>query len=143
MEQPSPASTESPKTPTKPPRVSADLSGIDRPGPQSIEDLLPGPTFSPYTVAPRIKNPESLAEAKKREYPPALRDAGITGTAQVWILIDQEGVVRKTLINESSGQEALDEAALRVASVFQFTPPLNRDEPVPVWITMPITFTTR
>ena len=32
---------------------------------------------------------------------------------------------------------------LRVAEVVEFTPALDGDKPVPVWISMPITFQTR
>jgi len=34
-------------------------------------------------------------------------------------------------------------AALNVANVIEFTSALNRDKKVPVWISLPITFTTR
>jgi len=47
------------------------------------------------------------------------------------------------MINDSSGHLALDDAALRVADAIEFTPALNRDKLVPVWISLPITFTTR
>ena len=42
-----------------------------------------------------------------------LRDAGIGGTARVWFLIDETGSVADTRIQESSGHQAIDEAALR------------------------------
>jgi TonB family protein len=51
--------------------------------------------------------------------------------------------VGRTLVNVSSGHQALDEAALRVVSIIQFTPALNRDVPVPVWISLPVAFTVR
>ena len=78
----------------------------------------------------------------EREYPPRLRDAGIGGIVRVHFLISEEGMVRDTKIDESSGQTALDEAALRAADMFQFTPAVYRDQKVPVWISLPITFST-
>ena len=57
--------------------------------------------------------------------------------------IDVEGTVQKVLIDQSSGHEALDDAARRVAGVYRFTPALNRDERVPVWVSFPITFQVR
>jgi TonB family protein len=110
---------------------------------QAPVDPAAGPTFTPFTVRPDIKNRSELVQALEREYPRLLRDAGIGGTAQVWFYIDETGRVANLLINQSSGHEALDEAALRVAEVIQFTPALNRDQPVPVWISLPVTFTTR
>ncbi len=106
-------------------------------------DLAAAPTFTPYTVKPDIKNRASVARAMEREYPPLLRDAGIGGTVNVWFFIDEEGSVVRALVNQSSGHKALDDAALKVAEIIEFTPALNRDKRVPVWISLPITFTTR
>jgi protein TonB len=106
-------------------------------------DISAAPTFTPYTVRPDIRNRAEVARALEREYPPLLRDAGIGGSVQVWFFIDEEGVVQNSLVNESSGHTALDDAALRVAEIIQFSPALNRDKRVPVWISLPITFTTR
>ena len=105
--------------------------------------LSEGPTFTPYTVRPDIKNRGEVARAMEENYPPLLRDAGIGGTITVWFFLDKTGAVQTVQVNESSGHEALDDAALRVAEAVEFTPALNRDEPVPVWISLPITFTTR
>ena len=106
-------------------------------------DISAAPTFTPYTVRPDIKNRQEVSRALEREYPPLLRDAGIGGTVQVWFFIDEQGRVQQTQVNESSGHKALDDAAITVASIIQFTPALNRDKTVPVWISLPITFTTR
>jgi len=106
-------------------------------------DISAAPTFTPYTVRPDIKNRRELTQAMIREYPPLLRDAGIGGQVQVWFFIDEEGVVQDTRIAESSGHKALDDAALKVADIIEFTPALNRDKRVPVWISLPITFETR
>jgi len=67
----------------------------------------------------------------------------IGGTVNVHFFIDEEGRVQRTLVAQTSGHASLDEAALRVANVFQFTPALNLDKIVPVWIAIPITFQTR
>jgi bla regulator protein BlaR1 len=98
------------------------------------------PTFTPFTVAPSIANRTEVVEAMAREYPPLLRDAGIGGRVIVWFFINEFGNVETVRIHESSGHRALDEAALEVADVFEFSPALNRDEPVPVWVQFPITF---
>jgi protein TonB len=106
-------------------------------------DLSETPTFTPYTVKPSIKNRNELTRALEREYPPLLRDAGIGGTVNVWFYIDEEGNVVRTLINQTSGHKALDDAALRVANVIEFTPALNRDKQVSVWISLGIKFEIR
>jgi protein TonB len=114
------------------------------PPPEDVEtDISSAPVFTPYTVAPDYTNGDEVRRALEREYPPLLRDAGIGGTVQVWFFIDEKGIVQNRVVNESSGHTALDDAALRVAPVFKFTPALNRDKAVPVWVSLPITFTTR
>ncbi len=114
------------------------------PPPSEVQtDISAAPTFTPFTVSPDIKNRAEVARAMEREYPPLLRDAGIGGTVNVWFLIDEEGAVVRAIVNDSSGHKALDDAALKVAEIIEFTPALNRDKRVPVWISLPITFTTR
>jgi protein TonB len=120
----------------------------DLPPPPTLEevsqaDLSAAPTFTPYTVRPDIRNREEVRRALEREYPSILRDAGLGGTVQVWFFIDEEGKVVRTQIQESSGQTLLDQAALKVADIIQFSPALNRDKRVPVWISLPITFVAR
>ena len=113
------------------------------PPPDQVEtDISSAPAFTPYTVAPAITNRSEVARALEREYPPLLRDAGIGGTTVVWFFIDENGVVQNQVVNTSSGHQALDDAALRVAPVFEFTAALNRDKAVPVWVSLPITFVT-
>jgi protein TonB len=106
-------------------------------------DIGANPTFTPFTVAPDITNRNEVIRALEREYPPLLRDAGIGGTANIWFFIDENGRVQDTRIQESSGHSQLDDAALRVADIMQFTAALNRDKKVPVWVAFPITFQVR
>lgn len=107
------------------------------------DDISKAPTFTPFTVEPRLKNQDDVQRALQRNYPPLLRDAGIGGKATVWFFIDENGKVVKTQLNESSGYTALDEAALSVANLMQFTPALNRDKKVQVWVSIPIAFTSK
>ena len=114
------------------------------PPPDEVEtDIGAAPVFTPYTVKPDYTNGNEVRRALEREYPPLLRDAGIGGTTIVWFFIDEQGVVQNQVVQASSGHQALDDAALRVAPVFKFTPALNRDKAVPVWVQLPITFTTK
>ncbi|NNM05230.1 MAG: M56 family metallopeptidase, partial [Gemmatimonadetes bacterium] len=132
-------------SPNEVPEDEAELvEGIELPPPPSDAraDLSAEPTFTPYTVRPDITNRSDVARALEADYPPLLRDAGIGGTVQVWIFIGEDGQVQNAQVDESSGHQALDEAAVRVANEIQFTPALNKDKPVPVWISLPITFTT-
>lgn len=119
------------------------VDGLPPPPVEQGTDLSAAPTFTPFTVAPSIQNRDDLVRAMERAYPPLLRDAGIGGTVRVFFFIDEEGAVQDFRIDQSSGHEALDQAALSVAQVYRFTPALNRDKRVPVWVSFPITFQVR
>ena len=98
------------------------------------------PSFTPMTVRPRLTNTEEVQQVLIREYPAVLRDAGIGGAPVLWLFIGTDGEVETTRVYESSGFEALDNAAANVAAVMRFTPAQNRDQVVPVWVQIPIRF---
>jgi protein TonB len=98
------------------------------------------PTFTPFTVAPVMQNGAEVARALEREYPQILKDAGVGGRVVVWIRLDEQGEVQDVQINVSSGQPSLDEAAIRVGQIIRFTAAMNRDQQVPVWVSIPIQF---
>jgi periplasmic protein TonB len=107
------------------------------------DDLMRAPVFTPMTVQPELQNRRQVQQTLERTYPPLLRDAGIGGTPTVWFFIDEDGRVLRTQMHESSGHGALDEAALRVAEMMRFSPAMNRDKKVPVWVSIPIVFQAR
>jgi TonB family protein len=102
-----------------------------------------GPTFTPFTVAPSILNRDDVVAAMVEAYPTELEELGIGGTVRVYFLIDEEGRVAQTRLDRSSGNEKLDEAAISVAGAYRFSPALNKDKKVPVWVSFPITFQKR
>ena len=109
-------------------------------GREDVAAIQAGPAFTPMTVRPEILNRSEVQQALMTLYPPVLRGAGIGGQVFVWFYISEEGTVLDRRISQSSGHVPLDEAALEVADVFRFSPALNREEIVPVWIQLPITF---
>lgn len=107
------------------------------------EDTLAGPMFAPYSVAPRLLNPDEVERVLRSEYPIGLRDAGIGGVVSVLVRIDESGTVRDARVDASSGYEALDAAALSVVHTMRFTPALNMDAAVAVWVRQDVTFVSR
>ncbi|HEX7118476.1 MAG TPA: energy transducer TonB [Longimicrobiales bacterium] len=108
----------------------------------ALRALLDGPTFTPYQVAPRLKNRDAVVDSLEQlffteglEIPDRVR-------VQVWSLIDERGVVRRTLVKESSGFAALDDVVLRAAELMEFTPAWSSGRTVPVWISLPVVFQT-
>lgn len=121
---------ESPPPPPPPPdAVDTNISDV--------------PKWTDVDVYPFIKNRDELQRALEREYPPVYRDAGIGGTTKVWFFINETGKVVKTQIHTSSGYKALDDAALKISHLYEFSPAVNRDRPVPVWVSLDITFRAR
>jgi len=110
---------------------------------EAAEDIAAAPTFTPYTVPPTLLNRNQVMEAMLRSYPDVLRKSGIGGTVQVYFFINKEGAVQDTRVHQSSGFPQLDEAALAVADVYRFSPAMNRDKYVPVWVMLPIEFQVR
>jgi protein TonB len=106
-------------------------------------DLSAAPVFTPMTVRPELLNRPEVQRALVRNYPPLLRDAGIGGSPTVHFFIDENGRVLRRLLSQESGYPALDEAALAVAEVMKFSPALNRDKKVQVWVEIPIIFSAK
>ena len=116
---------------------------VEVPAPAKAEPMftaqeIPQPTK--YTQAPSIVNRDEIVTAMEDEYPPALRDAGVGGTVKIWFFITEDGSLSDLRVDESSGHEALDAAAIRVAQRFRFSPASDEGTPVPVWISVPVTF---
>jgi TonB family protein len=128
-----PAAQPQPTRPTPP----------DQPPPPPPRDLLAGPTFTPMTQRPELQNAAEVQRLLIRHYPPMLRDAGIGGAPVLWFLVGEDGAVRSAQLSRTSGYAELDEAAIAVAKQMRFSPALNRDQRVPVWIEIPIVFTAR
>lgn len=103
-------------------------------------DIAAAPTFTPYTVAPDLANRDEVLAALAEAYPRLLRDAGIGGSVLLWFFIDENGNVLDVRLNKGSGLQTLDAAALQVAHIYRFSPALNRDKRVKVWVQVPIVF---
>jgi len=110
------------------------------PPPSDASRVGDQPVFTPYTVRPEIKDRERAKQIVLQHYPKILQDAGIGGTVNVWVFIDTNGRVQNAQVQTSSGNAALDEAALQAVYEFEFTPALNMDKLTEVWVAFPITF---
>jgi protein TonB len=99
------------------------------------------PSFTPREVEPSLRNRSAFAEALERRYPRILLNSGISGTTVLWAFVDVGGRVRATRIHRSSGNAQLDHAAeTALVEDADFSPALNRDQPVGVWVQIPVTF---
>ncbi len=100
-----------------------------------ISDEWPEPgTFVPYD-----RQPQAIV-LPKPVYPEICLRTGIEGMVVIQVLIDKKGEVVRALVQKTSGNPALDEAALEAARLSRFTPAMQGDIPVSVWVSIPFTF---
>lgn len=75
----------------------------------------------------------------KPDYPEVARRAGLEGTVWVKILIDKEGNPKKAVVVKSDA-EIFNEAAIKAAMEWKFTPAIMNKGPVVVWVAVPFRF---
>jgi len=76
-------------------------------------------------------------------YPRGAREAGKKGRVVVNVLVDKEGSVTQTKILQSSGFTDLDKAAVTAIETVRWKPAKQREEPVAVWVAIPVNFRMR
>ncbi|WP_419937025.1 energy transducer TonB [Candidatus Palauibacter sp.] len=121
--------------PTTPDRVPRGLPPRPR-----VPDPSGRPTLIPYDTPPVLLNAAEVLQVLEREYPRALRDAGIEGRVELWIYLSGDGIVEQFETKTSSGNPLLDEAAGRVVPAMRFSPAKNRDKVTAVWVSQWVTF---
>jgi protein TonB len=95
------------------------------------------PDFVPYDTPPR---PLNLDEIKRRTpYPEVARRLGIEGTVYLKLLLDKEGNVKKVKLLKPLYLD-LDRIAMKMAKELRFTPAMQRDMFIAVWISFPYKF---
>lgn len=86
------------------------------------------------------KKPEVLKQVRP-EYPRDAREQGWKGSAFVEALVGADGRVKDVRLVQSSGYNTLDQAALKAARLWVFSPGEQRGQPVKVWVNIPFHFT--
>lgn len=98
------------------------------------------PSYIPRDVEPRMTNRREVQRVIQSRYPSMLREAGIGGTVQLYIFVDENGQPAKSQVQKSSGYPQLDQAAADVVKQMEFSPAMNRDKPVGVWVLQSVQF---
>lgn len=88
---------------------------------------------------PVEKLPEMVFAAKP-EYPEIAKRAGITGKVFIKVLVDKEGRPKRAVVIKSDS-ELFNQAAQDAAMKSAFTPALQNQHPIAVWIVLPYRFT--
>jgi TonB family protein len=90
---------------------------------------------------PVLLNRDEIAANISRSYPPLLRDAGVTGSVTLRMRVGSDGRVDPWTIEVvESTHDLFSQAASNVAGRLRFRPARVGGKPVPVWITLPVTF---
>ncbi|HUP02136.1 MAG TPA: energy transducer TonB [Gemmatimonadota bacterium] len=98
-------------------------------------------TFTPYTVKPKCKT-NCTADDILRHVPPLLQKSGVQCDLAVGLRIDTGGNVTATQILKTSNNQACDAATEKWARTTAWTTAYNRDQPVVVWISQPVSIKT-
>jgi protein TonB len=155
-EEPPPAIA--PPPPNQTALSEADVSGIGQEGgvakgveggvQQSTEKREDPPEVGTYELSaveeqPSISNRQELVRQLERNYPPLLRDAGVTGTVQVRFRVLENGTVDVPSITvTSSTHEGFNDASIRSVQRLRFRPAKVNNRPVKVWVELPIQWQT-
>lgn len=79
-----------------------------------------------------------LLNAEQPEYPQLAREAGITGTVRVNVLVGKDGRVKRAIAMD--GPELFRQPAIDAAYKARFKPALQGRNPVEVWVLLPFNF---
>lgn len=120
----------------------------------STSDASVTPMKTPYTQKPVLLNRNQVEAAIIRviDSPsPSVVEANeafarsqqVGGKTDMWILIDTSGVVVNTAVKKTSGNPDLDASARAIARMMRFSPAKNGDQPVQIWLEVPINFKSR
>jgi TonB family protein len=115
------------------------------PAPRADEPMPPPDDgtyeLSAVEVQPVLVNNADVRAALSHNYPPLLRDAGVTGSVTLRMRVRSDGSVDAGSITvEESSHDAFSQAAAHVAERMRFRPARIGGKPVPVWVTLPVIF---
>ncbi len=81
-----------------------------------------------------------LLEMKPPVYPPRCLRLGLEGRVRVRVLVGENGRPQEVTVGESSGESALDQAALDAVRGWRFEPARRNGVPVRAWAVVPVEF---
>ncbi|HEX6751773.1 MAG TPA: TonB family protein [Longimicrobium sp.] len=121
-------------------------NGVDNGQAQDVTNRTAPPDEGTYELSaveeqPSLSNSSEVQRQLERNYPPLLRDAGVTGTVTLRMRVMENGSVDPESISvESATHDAFGDAAKRVVSRMRFRPAKVGGHAVKVWVTLPVTF---
>jgi periplasmic protein TonB len=89
---------------------------------------------------PLPETPPRQVSESPFHYPEELWDAGVEGQTVLKVFVAENGRVDTVHVEQSSGHAAFDTAAVAGAHRLLFEPALRGDEPMGVWVLLPVQF---
>lgn len=90
----------------------------------------------------RLARPHGGYQVRPR-YPESARREGIGGITFLKFEIRVDGTVGKALVERSAGHRDLDLAAIEAVKLWRFDPARRGNQPIAVWVTLPVRFELR
>lgn len=138
--------------PTDNPDVPDDVTIEDTELDLDLDDLAPPPPLEEEVVVAeveleeeeeivelwRVEKKPKFTKRVEPEYPPTAQKANITGKVFVEALVGKDGKVEQ--IRNITGPKVFHEVAKAAALQSEFTPAMQNDRPVKVWVSVPFVF---
>jgi protein TonB len=119
-----------------------------------LDDLAPPPPLEEeFFEEVEVEEEEEVVEIWRVEkqpiptkevsppYPPVAQKASIEGKVFVLVLVNKDGKVEQ--VGKITGPEVFHEAVRKAAEQWEFTPAIQNDKPVKVWVSLPFNFTLK
>jgi len=103
------------------------------PAPSRPAQAAPAPIVPPDFTAAQLRNPGPA-------YPFLSRRAREEGVVLLKVLVGTDGRAARLEIEDSSGFDRLDEAALKTVGKWRFVPASQAGQPREAWVLVPVTF---
>ena len=136
-----------PLKPQKPKPVEKVVEQAPAPAPTPVVDSAPAnpaPAAPPAPVVEeKVTAPTAGADYLHNpppEYPEIAQDRGLEGKVLLKVHVQADGKPSSVTVSKSSGQEVLDEAAVKTVNKWSFVPAMRGNTPIDGCVTVPITF---
>jgi TonB family protein len=107
-----------------------------------IRQEIPSEVIPDATVFIPYEQPPQLVKRVQPVYPEMARQAAVNGKVTVQFFVDKKGDVKKVLVIKAEPKGlGFEEAAINAVMQWKFTPALQREYPVGVWVAQAIAFT--
>lgn len=142
--QPAKAKVESVKPPPTPLEAIADINTGEKTPPPLVKNSpvsaaqpaaeppknVPAPADMSREVSPARVDARYASTNPRPQYPSMARRLGQEGTVVLEVVVSTEGLAKSVRIQESSGYELLDQAALQAISKWKFVPAKRGETPI-------------